>query len=445
MPYQVLLMTVMCHLLLAAPSGADAQQTEAQSLTFPYRGIVSVEQGGVYAGAGHSYYVAGQLAKGQAVEVHAHFHSWFKIAPPEGVYSYVRSAFVNRAGDGAAGTVTRDGVVVTTAALAGGPGDSYRIQRHLAKDAKVQIVAKVGDFYKIRPPTEVFVFLPPGTVTNEVDSGLLEKPVADPEAADLTPPAPPITVEVEPQKADTEPVEVPVVPAAGAGPAQLQPQPALTGVAQTGPVQEPDKPEPIQPLAAQLIAAEMQLEAILQLPLQRQPLEELLATYQALAGRKDLARADFQLVATRVRQLHRRYDIASTLDSVSTYRRQLQARPPESLAAAHRDRPTSYAVVGELHTSAVYDGRTLPLLYRVVQPNSHRTLAYVRPASWSQAARHLGKLVGVMGEAHFDDAVKVQIVEAERLDLLAPVVDAAAYPMPSPPTTAETELNVTGS
>ena len=81
----------------------------------------------------------------------------------------------------------------------------------------------------------------------------------------------------------------------------------------------------------------------------------------------------------------------------------------------------SYTMVGRLAPSAIYDGRRLPLMYRVqsVDPlTGPRTIGYLRPAPGERLDHRLGQIVGVIGETTDDDALSLRIIQPERVDAL---------------------------
>ena len=66
----------------------------------------------------------------------------------------------------------------------------------------------------------------------------------------------------------------------------------------------------------------------------------------------------------------------------------------------------------------MYDGVNLPRMFRLVDPQGNRTIAYVEPGGLVQPQRMLGELVGVVGEANLDPALKMRIIDVERMDML---------------------------
>ena len=179
-------------------------------------------------------------------------------------------------------------------------------------------------------------------------------------------------------------------------------------------------PIPIEANSPLVVLAERKLQFASLHPLHKQPIERLMKAYADLSRDKTLSRSDRYLVRTRLLQLAQRQHLAETLQDVSNFLKD-HRRPTDELAFAAPARVPRYAAVGKLVSSLVYDGQTLPMMYRVVEPGSFRTLAYVRPGTDGHAAKYLGRLVGVIGEPRFDDSFKAMVVEAVRVDLLEPI------------------------
>ena len=82
--------------------------------------------------------------------------------------------------------------------------------------------------------------------------------------------------------------------------------------------------------------------------------------------------------------------------------------------------PPTYDAVGRLLASSVYDGRTLPRMYRLVDQATGRSLAYVRPESPVDTTPYLGRLVGIIGETAYDPALKLSVIAVDEIDPLQP-------------------------
>lgn len=79
-----------------------------------------------------------------------------------------------------------------------------------------------------------------------------------------------------------------------------------------------------------------------------------------------------------------------------------------------------YSIVGQLQPSTVYNGDTLPLMYRIqsVGTSVPRTLGYIKPDPRFALDGKLGQIVGVIGEASVDKDLKLNVITPVRVDLL---------------------------
>lgn len=79
-----------------------------------------------------------------------------------------------------------------------------------------------------------------------------------------------------------------------------------------------------------------------------------------------------------------------------------------------------YSIVGQLQPSTVYNGQTLPLMFRIqsVGTSVPRTLGYIKPDAQFNLESKLGQIVGVIGEASMDKDLKLNVITPVRIDLL---------------------------
>jgi hypothetical protein len=159
-----------------------------------------------------------------------------------------------------------------------------------------------------------------------------------------------------------------------------------------------------------------------QLPLERQPIAELLAAYEGHYQNNQLTVAQRREVLMQIIRLRRNAALAMTLQEILLVQQSLDKMPSEariSVAAAPRRQRTSYQAVGQLTVSGVYDGTSLPLLFRLVSSNL-RTVVYLRPNDRIDTTAMMGKILGVNGPSRYDPALKLHVLEAQSIELLTP-------------------------
>ena len=81
-------------------------------------------------------------------------------------------------------------------------------------------------------------------------------------------------------------------------------------------------------------------------------------------------------------------------------------------------RRADFTAIGILNASTVYDGQQLPELYRICDPMTSATIAYVEPNADIAMAPMIGTLVGVKGGKQFDPALRLTVISPLSIDLL---------------------------
>lgn len=130
----------------------------------------------------------------------------------------------------------------------------------------------------------------------------------------------------------------------------------------------------------------------------------------------------------RQKQMETRLDILRLRKNYQdTVKRINEAKAPLTAANAtvmgqvsENARTRIYNVVGVLQPSSVYNGKNLPLMYRIqsVGGTSPRTLGYLKPDPALGLDGKLGRLIGVIGDTNLDPGLRLQIVTPVRIDLL---------------------------
>ncbi|MEM9413909.1 MAG: SH3 domain-containing protein [Planctomycetota bacterium] len=459
-----------CVLLMLPASLAQAQNDGG------YTAVITNNEVEVRSGAGRAYYVVGVMETGQQVEVVDVLFdaSWYQIVVPEGVYSYVSKAFVNAQGDGSIGVVNADRTECKAAALRG-PGASYRVQHLFDEGDRVEIVGEEGNYYKIVSPQEAYVFVPAGVLRRATAQELAARPddnEAPAETQDNTDAAPPAVqddtdnvadatqdaaddatgtevtddeVVVLPPTVVPDAIELPVLPDAPVvdgegGRVEIEETTQDEAVADAGSDTETvndntanagteSQPEAVLPAAPDvevstparseaMIAKEMELLPYFAVPIQDRPLDHMEAEYRALLETGDLPRVDEQIVAVRLRTISRQREILAAMDRVEAARSVEAPRAEITIVEPQPRIAADYQAIGRLEVSSVYDGQSLPRMYRLVDP-SGRTVAYVAPTPAIDESDLLNTLVGVVGTASYDPALKLRIITPEQLDALA--------------------------
>ncbi|RMH29369.1 MAG: hypothetical protein D6693_02085 [Planctomycetota bacterium] len=241
-------------------------------------------------------------------------------------------------------------------------------------------------------------------------------------AAPTETPAPSPTAEVD------APADATTAPAAQA-PATDAPSPTRRDAASD----KADRPIP------SIEALEAAFRAIAEAPAPDAELDALAGEYRRFAASlpdTEENRAWRTLAENRVALLDLRIEVQAQLraiDAASEEARRAADAIAQRLERLDRTRP--YALVGRLTASALYDGRRLPLMYRLesVEAGAGRTIAYLVPTPGVDLNGKLGSIVGVEGDSRVDPALKLRIVNPSRVEILTPALSSAEPASPDQP------------
>ena len=425
-------------LIVAATLVAGPAASAAGSQATPFTGVVS-EDVEVRAGGGMAFYVVGELQRGSIVEVEEIIFRWYKVRPPEGVYSFISKAFVDVRGDGTRGVVNRDRVEVSAASVRG-PGESYRWQADLSEGDEVKIVDEANSFYRIVPPAGAFVFLPPESVRPAEEAEALQRPAgeeraqraSDEQAAadegandEAIADAEPNDAADEQQAARPDDDNVAAADAADEAVADAAESDA-DAEADAAEERAPEAVAAAEPVDTPAITPELReveraMLPLLRKPIDAQPVDEMIQAYRAVADAVELPSADQRVLAHRLAALERNQRLAQTLARIREVRREA-----DRAAAEDRDLDQSPAAfdrqgfdtVGRLATSGVYDGRRLPRLYRLIDPEDGQTIAYLQPDERIDADQMLGGYVGLDGQRRYDRSLRVHVFDIDAIERL---------------------------
>jgi len=245
-------------------------------------------------------------------------------------------------------------------------------------------------------------------------------------------------------------------PGAGAG----APAAAPTTTAQAPVQAAPIEIKPLQIRPSQFERLESAFESVKKQPAESAEYTELLAEFRKALDK--IKPEDTGAKMNRAR-LQQRIDFLTLKADMQAKQRELAATSSEFTQDEKRlaekmaevDRVRQYTIVGRLSGSTIYDGKRLPLMFRVqsVGGAAPRTLAYVRPDEALGIDSKLGQVVGVVGEPVMDPALKLNIITPTRIDILeavqkeAPAGEAtkepgeATEPQPAPKPAREKDYN----
>jgi uncharacterized protein YgiM (DUF1202 family) len=382
---------------LVEPIFVAAQETPAPDVAnapYQFLGEITAANTFVRSGPREGDYATSKLDKGQQVTVVGIKFDWLKILPPEGSFSYVSKAFVQQYGDGKRGRVTKNDLSVR----AGSSLNALKsqVQTKLNDGDEVEIIGEQDEYFRIKPPAGAYLYVkkdfvrPIRAINNGAAAG-----------------------------AETPQPETPANNTADAGTIPLEPGDPTTAAPETQQAQTALKANPVAPQAAtaaseQFNKLEERYAQALALPLDQQPIEELSGEYETLSSGTELPESMRRIAAGRVAALKIRKQAKDELLAVRKEHAEMQARRL-ALKAEQQELEEQlkanavevYTAVGTLRASSLQRGEGR--LYRLTDPQSGRTLVYLRTDD-NSIATMIGQFVGVRGTTATEPQLNLNVI-----------------------------------
>ncbi len=451
--------SVVVLIAVAAALGAAATgRGQVPGRTEPWHAVVEAERVNIHSGRAEQFEKIGTLSRGDVVLVKTvNTFGWAAIAPPPGLHGFVARQDV---ADGSQpGTVRAIGRAPVLYPISDDPAQCFRKYR-VAADSVLRVLAEVptpdkGVFLKVELPEQVDVYVLAQFIRRATDEEVAawkkkiataaeakakEAPVAAPETVPLTPievppqepqaqpptpaaesPATPVEEPTErvnepgaPQPVEAAPVEA--APETGALPEELPAAPETQSAATPAPLEA----EP--PVEITLKGLEQLYAELIRVPIADAEIEPLLRSYESLAA-TTAKESERRVAEIRIALLKVRMDHQGAMRQLADAARAAAEPGAPRRAEIWRDeqgRPV-FTAQGLLMTSNVFDGRRLPLLYRVQDRITGRTIAYLRAEGEQrlELERRLNLNVGVLGQKVHDPGLRLDVIEVERLVDLA--------------------------
>lgn len=164
-------------------------------------------------------------------------------------------------------------------------------------------------------------------------------------------------------------------------------------------------------------------------PTESAELETLRDRYQALVEDGIAPYSTREQAKARVEQIQMRVEVQDKIRELDEIKARLGQRKrgvAELDLAMKLRRP--YDSVGRLMASTVYNGDRLPLLYKLAEPTTGHTLAYVVPGPSSKPSEALGLVVGIKGKRTYDETLRVNLIVPEIIEVLETSKTAVVEP-----------------
>ena len=164
---------------------------------------------------------------------------------------------------------------------------------------------------------------------------------------------------------------------------------------------------------------ERQFDAVSKEPEASAEFAALKAEYQKLADESNASGSVKAVANTRAQQLSYMLEAQTATEEIRRTKASYEANK-KGIAdlILNIQRRADFTAIGILNASTVYDGQQLPELYRICDPITSATIAYVEPNADIPMAPMIGTLVGVKGGKDVDPALHLTVIKPLSIDML---------------------------
>lgn len=413
----------------AQPAQDETQGIERARMIF--EGRILRNQVNVRSGPSENHYPVMRLDAETRVIVNGIKFDWLTIVPPEGAFSLVARDFVDVTGS--TGRITGSNVNVRAGSLLNNQYSSVhgKLQRGDVVEVLGEVELDGRRWVRIKPPPGTVLFVHKDFVAPVRAIGPAP---AEPTRRPAEPARPPVAGDT-PGRA-SPPAGSPLVGGAYGGgvagdPAALG-QDSGTGIPGTERVDAPRAPAAAESAFADAIAraeaeydaAERAWQAAMNLPLEEQPIPELLARYEALADNDDLpvtlrrqAAATAAFLRNRNATRTELLELRRSQEEMRARLRPLEEQNRQLMQQFQQIEATRFTAIGQLQPSALQQAGHP--LHRLVDPASGATLVYLM----GTGGMPLGAFIGVRGRIVRDETLGVNVITPEA----AAVTDPSAF------------------
>jgi hypothetical protein len=414
-----LLASLAGSVILTAPALGDVQNVT------PYY-AVATEKVSAHCGSNDRFYRIGDLAAGQVVMVDGEGEGWSRISYPSSLTAFVRVEDV-KVENGMATLTGASKLKATNAAS--GYGGSWKALMETPMPAgttlKVIEPAKEGETivgYKIAAPDSARAFVESRTLRHASDAE-----VEAFKTRGTLPTIPAVTPGSTP--GSTTPGTTPGATTPGSttpGPVVVKPDPKNEVKA------APARPE--DRMIGNIETLETTFAEVWKQPLMTAEVGELKAEYERAAAAASSKPELQAMLQKRVDALQLRITARDTIRQQQEARAAIDQKKSElSEEVTAWEKTRVYTIVGELQPSTVYDGKRLPLMYRVVSVggSSVRTLGYLKASKDIDLTKMIGQVIGVIGDATMDRSLMLNIIDPVRVVTLKETAAPSTSSAPS--------------
>jgi hypothetical protein len=422
------LVAIACSVgFLTATATSNAQDTLPKENENSWVGVVSSDGGTVRCGANESYYPIASLKKGDLILVNGKKHGWYRIETTGDVFNdmngYIRYPASNASAvliEGDTGTVQTDLEVLANNTES---EELYRSWRPICKLSGGEVVHIVSSqttdpgtlhreayvVHTVKMPDSGSGWINTSVVARANDeeiSAFYGKPYTKEkdESSSSSPEISAVNVEEDSWGSETNETIVESTEESSETVEQ-----STTGV--------DDKP--LEPLS--LVELEAKWKIITTEPIMGAELSQLLDMYNELLSQNTGDIVVEQVAGGRIKQLVVWAQLQQQKIKIEELKEKMSSQAGEvdelkSVISTYGD----YVVVGKLALSNTFDGKLRPLMFRVLDQKSGRTVGYLPVNKDFELSELLGQIVGVTGKSSWNPTWRVNVVKGDRFDILSP-------------------------
>ncbi len=406
--------------IVFAQAGAPAI-AEPEMNQFQFSAMVNADNVYVRSGPSENDYPVVKLNMSGMVIVVGNKFDWMKVLPPEGTYCLVGKAWIDKRGDGTVGRVRDDATNVNVRIGSTLNNMITKVAMQLKAGDDVQIIGEQDEYFKIAPPAGTFMYIhkkfvdPVKRVEVINDNGKLAvKPLDAPL---------PKTSDIKKTDEQTTVTDNTKTNETNTSNTTSTLEPAVAKTDNAGPSTQPSVQQATASESS-FDSLEAKFEEASKLPLENQPIDELLVAYQKVVSDKQVPESMLRIAEFRVKGLSVRKDALAQYLSTKKMRTELaeKGKPVEVEGKEIEQKLVEaqvkqFTAVGTLRPSSLpYGGR---VLYRLTDPTSSRTVIYVNTDD-PNVIKYEGMFIGIKGDITEDTVRKIKFISPKSTDQLDP-------------------------
>jgi hypothetical protein len=423
------------------PAAAAAQANPDDKLL--YIGAIAADNVYVRSGQGDSYYPFFKLNRGDLVKVIEEKFGYVRVTAVgpafRDAYGYIKhprndnSKLRLSPDNKTATTLGRVDILAPNLDLAAQPKDSWKTLVRLPADQAVKVIElkEMGDdvIYKVSLPPSASGWISAQFVprASAEDAETFKQILAGKIEAPQPTPAPTPSETLGAQDAAVKPATNATAQAPGTDPNAQQQPPAIPetveqdSLAASTPPDDATTTQPEQPREPTFEDLEQRFDQLRKEPIETAEVMPLRELYVELAERHPNDRRISRACEARAAQLAIWSELQAKRQEVMAARDKMRATADETDAArATLERSAEYTAVGRIASSTIYDGASLPKLFRIQDPATGRTIAYLKPDADYTLANRIDVIVGIVGDKVYDESLRLNIITPRRIETLSP-------------------------